>query len=67
MQASQQATCPLNTTAMQAIHVSDPSAGVAGLNLTTQPIPTLSSPYDILVKVQAVALNPVDTKKREGM
>jgi NADPH2:quinone reductase len=50
---------------MQAIHF--PSTGGASvLELTTVPIPTLSSPYDILVKIRGCALNPVDTKIREG-
>jgi NADPH:quinone reductase len=51
---------------MQAIHVADPSAGVSGLELTSQPIPSISSPYDVLVKVNAAALNPIDTKKRQS-
>jgi NADPH2:quinone reductase len=52
---------------MQAIHVADPSAGAKGLELITIPIPSISSPHDILVKVHAVALNPVDSKTREGL
>jgi NADPH:quinone reductase len=44
---------------MQAIHV--PKAGPASvLELTTVPVPSLTSEFDILIRVRAVALNPID-------
>jgi NADPH:quinone reductase-like Zn-dependent oxidoreductase len=43
---------------MQAIHVSK-DGGADVLELVTVPIPEVSSPYDILVKLHACALNPV--------
>jgi NADPH2:quinone reductase len=49
---------------MQAIQIKDPSGGSAGLDIIELPIPTLSDPHDILVKVHAVALNPADPKLR---
>jgi NADPH2:quinone reductase len=50
---------------MQAIQVKDPAGGPAGLDLIELPIPTLTNPRDILVKVHTVALNPGDTRLRQ--
>jgi NADPH2:quinone reductase len=44
---------------MQAIHVSKDGPTSDILELTTIPIPDLSSPYDVLVKLHACSLNPV--------
>jgi NADPH2:quinone reductase len=49
---------------MRGIQVANPTGGPAGLELIELPIPTLSDPHDIIVKVRAVALNPGDTKMR---
>lgn len=35
------------------------------LELVNVPLPTLQTPYDILVKIQGSALNPVDYKVRD--
>lgn len=48
----------MTSTAMQAIHVDAPKS----FALTTLPVPSITEPYDLLVRVRAVALNPVDTK-----
>ncbi|KDQ62898.1 hypothetical protein JAAARDRAFT_53120 [Jaapia argillacea MUCL 33604] len=50
---------------MQAIHFSKPGSPSV-LTLTTTHLPSLESPYDILVKIHSCALNPVDTKIRQG-
>jgi NADPH:quinone reductase len=55
----------LRNMSIQAIHVNK-SGHPSGLELTEIPIPTISSPHDILVKIKGVALNPVDTKVRGG-
>jgi NADPH:quinone reductase len=49
---------------MQAIHVARKATTVDNLELASKPIPELTSPTDILVQLRAVALNPVDTKRR---
>jgi len=48
---------------MQAIHVAEKDAPNV-FELATVPIPKIASPYDILVKIKAVGLNPIDTKLR---
>lgn len=50
---------------MQAIQFPNPGPPSV-LSLTTAPIPELSSPFDVLVRLKACALNPVDTKVRQG-
>ncbi|KZT27610.1 GroES-like protein [Neolentinus lepideus HHB14362 ss-1] len=50
---------------MKAIHFPEPGPPSV-LSLTDVPIPSLESPYDILVRIRACALNPVDTKIRQG-
>jgi NADPH2:quinone reductase len=49
---------------MKAIHIVDPTAGAIGLELTDIPIPSLSTPYDILVKVMGGSLNPGELQYR---
>ncbi|TFK56540.1 GroES-like protein [Heliocybe sulcata] len=50
---------------MKAIHFPEPGPPSV-LTITEVPIPSLESPYDILVRIKGCALNPVDTKIREG-
>jgi NADPH2:quinone reductase len=47
---------------MQAIHVARKGDDSSVLELTQQPAPTLTEPFDILVRIKGIALNPVDTK-----
>jgi zinc-binding alcohol dehydrogenase family protein len=50
---------------MQAIQLAEKGAPNK-FELATVPIPTIASPYDILVKIKGVALNPIDTKLAHG-
>ncbi|KZT27713.1 GroES-like protein [Neolentinus lepideus HHB14362 ss-1] len=50
---------------MRAIISSKPGPASEVLSLATIPTPALASPYDILVKIKGIALNPVDTKVRQ--
>lgn len=38
-----------------------------GYELTEQPKPTIKEPTDVLIKVHAASINPVDVKKVEGV
>ena len=37
-----------------------------GYQLTEVAKPTVSTPYEVLIKVHAASVNPVDTKKANG-
>lgn len=50
---------------MQVIQVAEKGAPNV-FELATVPMPKIASPYDILVKIKAVGLNPIDTKLRHG-
>jgi zinc-binding alcohol dehydrogenase family protein len=51
---------------MQAIQVAEKGAA-SPLELATVPIPTITAPYDLLVKIKGVGLNPVDYKSRQRL
>jgi NADPH:quinone reductase-like Zn-dependent oxidoreductase len=49
---------------MQAVRVAREGDSSSVLELIEQSVPTLSEPFDILVRIKGIALNPVDTKAR---
>jgi D-arabinose 1-dehydrogenase-like Zn-dependent alcohol dehydrogenase len=59
-------TNPHRNMSHQLIHVGAEGGATSVLTLTTAPIPTVTEPFDVLVKIKGVALNPVDTKVRSG-